>query len=131
MSSLINLNSNFNPPVPSRLEFSRPDFNDEVSECYFSVMLRSNGATNAKYCAWSMIIRNGTSDKAARQSSPAAGLNIEDIDRHIIRTTRSTPTGYTDLLALWSAGGNQNGRQTAFVNGLYSGGHMDSTLAGT
>jgi hypothetical protein len=115
-------------PNGTKLDFTRPDFNDELSECKFSVTLRT-GVTQARVCSWDMTIKDGESDAAAKQASPAVGLNIEDLTRWIALSVRATPTGFTDLFNLWRAGNTPGARKTAFKSGLFSGGHLDASLA--
>lgn len=131
MSQTIDLTTPFSIPNATKLEISRPLFDDDSGECSFSVTLRTNNVTAAKICSWCMIIKDGTSDKVARQASPTVGLNVEDRDRWVILTTRTTATGYTDLVNAWKTGNNSNNRQSAFKALLLSAGHIDSTLTGT
>lgn len=116
-------------PNGQKLDFSRPDFNDDLSECKFSVTLRT-GTTQAQICRWDMTIRDGISDMAARQTVAAVGLNVEDTTRWIIQTTRTTATGYTDLLNAWRAANTSATRKAAFKATLLSAGHIDATLTG-
>lgn len=139
MSSSISLTTNFNLPGGAVLDLSRPDFNDDLLECRFAIVLRANGANgNARICAWDMAIRDpaspvnsGLSDKVARQASPNLALNIEDVTRYVVLTQRSVANAYSDLFAAWKAGGSGSTRQTAFKAALLSAGHVDATLTGT
>jgi hypothetical protein len=136
MSSQINLGTTFNLGNGAVLDISRPDFNDDLLECKFSVALRTNNAQgNSLICAWDMAVRDsaspvdtGQSDKVARQLSPVLALNIDDRDRYVVLTKRTLATAYTDLFALWKSSGTGAGRQTAFKNALLSAGHIDATL---
>jgi hypothetical protein len=139
MSSSISLTTNFNLPGGAVLDLSRPDFNDDLLECKFSVVLRANGANgSARICAWDMTIRDpaspvngGLSDKVARNATPNLALNIEDVNRYFVFTQRSVANAYSDLFAAWKSSGTGATRQAAFKAALLSAGHIDATLTGT
>ncbi len=131
MSSTITLTTQITIPNAVKMDISRPDFNDDLTECKFTVTLNAGASTGTRVCSWNMTIRDGISDMVARQSSPAVGLNVEDSTRYVILSTRTTATGYTDLIAAWRTNGTSVNRQAAFKALLLSAGHVDSTLTGT
>lgn len=111
--------------------------NDDLSEFRFTVTLRTNNATQARICTREMLIKDGISTQLQRQTTPAVSLAIEDAERYFVHTashdlpTRSTPTGYTDLMNAWRGGSNAGNRNSALKAHLLSAAHIDSSLTGT
>jgi hypothetical protein len=118
-------------PNGTKLDISRPDFDDEAGECNFVCVLRTGNATAAKICQWGMVLRDGQSVQANRQLTPAVGLNIDDLDRYVALSIRDTPTGYKDALDVWRAGNTNQQRRAAFAAHLVSAGHLGPGFAGT
>jgi len=137
MSNSIDLNAQILIPNLAKIVIS--DFlpNDALVRATMKLTLRTGNASDSKVCEFAPFTIFDTtttdtfSDQWERQTSPALGLNIEDINRYIIRATRSTPTGYTDLMNAWKAGATPAARMTALKAHLMSALHLGSTLAGT
>lgn len=127
-----NLTTPVTIPNGTRLIFGPFSFDDDNGVLTVPVQLRTAPSADALICQTTMVIRDGESTKIARQASPAVGLGVEDIQRHLIITTRTTPTGYTDAFTAMRAATNTKGaRRTALEAHMLSVGHVDATLAYT
>lgn len=126
------LTVNFNLPGGTRLVYGKFDFDDDNEILTYPLQIRTSGTTDCLICQTTMVIRNGISTAVARQASPAVGLNIEDIQRYLVLSTRSTPTGYTDAkTADRAAANNKAARRLANETHQSTAGHVDATtLAG-
>jgi hypothetical protein len=132
MPSTIDLTTLIGIPNVAKLVISEFVPNDDAAIATMRITVRTGVATDCKVCElWPFTISNTTSDQWERQTSPPVGKNVEDIDRYIVRTTRSTPTGYTDLINAWRAGSSVASRGTALKTHLLSAGHIGATLTGT
>jgi hypothetical protein len=129
---MITLTTSFTIPNGTRLEISKPVFDDDASVCVYSVRLLTPLATNAAVTTWQqMVITNTSSDKIERQMNPPVGLVIEDPRRYFVQSSRATGTGYTDAVNAWRGQTTANARKTAWEAHLLSAGHIDASLTGT
>lgn len=129
---MITLTTPFAIPNGTRLEISKPLFDDDTQVCVYSVRLLTPNATNAQVVTWQqLVITNVTSDRIERQGSPAAGLVIEDPRRYFIQSSRATAGAYTNAVNVWRAEATPAARKTAWEAHLLSAGHIDATLTGT
>jgi hypothetical protein len=75
-------------------------------------------------------VRNGTSDRVSRNSSPAVGTPLEDL-MILAPGAVSTPTGYDQAISAWKAGANPGARKAALETEGLARGWIDSSLTGT
>ncbi len=117
----------------NRIVFGTFHFDDDNLVCSFTADLKTTVGTNRQICRLNCYIADGISTVVSRQSSPGNNLDIGDATYYFIQSTRSTPTGYTDMKTAERAAANTPGaRRTALEAHLFSAGHFDSvSLAGS
>ncbi len=122
----------FTTPNLTKLAVSRPDVEEDSQFIRYRITLRTAGNASASaVCTLEMLITNGFSTTIARETSPPVGLPLSDHRRYFKVSSLRTPTGYTDAVALYDAGGSGN-KQAAFKAHLLSAGYIDPvTLAAT
>ncbi len=130
-----NLTSNFSGGGQNgnRIVFGTFHFDDDNLICNFTADLKTTVGTNRQICHLVCYVADGISTVVSRQASPANNLNIDDSTYYFIQSTRSTPTGYTDMKTAERAATNTPaGRRTACEAHLFSAGHFDPvSLAGS
>jgi hypothetical protein len=129
---MLALTVNFNLPGGTKLVYGRFNFDDDAEVLTYRLEVRSASATDSLICWAPVSISNVASTLVTRQASPAAGLDIDDINRYLAIGSRSTPTGYTDAkTADRSAANNKAARRLANETHQSTAGHIDPvSLAG-
>ncbi len=102
--------------------------NDTNAVAYVTIVLLN--ATNLVVSQKTIAIHDGTSDKLDF-TTPQVGQSLQEA-LLFSPSALSTPTGYTDAVNAWRAGGATAAlRRTALEAHLLSVGYMGSTLAGS
>ncbi len=132
MSLIIDLTTQIAVPNVAKIFISNFLPNDDLALATMTLTFRTGNATDALIgSVVGFTVRNGISDQIERQAAPGVSLNVEDLARYVIKTTRTTTTGYTDMIDAWRAGASIGARGTALKAHLLSAGHIGSTLTGT
>lgn len=118
-------------PLGSALKWmiSAIEQNDAINVAQVTIALL-NGA-NVVVSSKAINIRDGISDKLSYNVNPQAGQSMLDA-LLLSEQAMSTPTGYTDAVNAWRAGGaTAAARRTALEAHVLTVGYLDSTLAGS